>query len=46
MPEPELSINEMDALFTNLKKLGITQVNLIGGEIFLNKEKIWKIIEK
>jgi len=43
--EEEVDLNRIGRIFDNMKSLGVTQVNLIGGEFFINKEKAFKIID-
>lgn len=43
--EQELTTEEIKQILANMKKKGINQVTLIGGEIFLDKKKIWEIID-
>jgi len=43
--EPELSVEQIKIMFKNFKLNGITQVNLIGGEFFINKKKAFEIIQ-
>lgn len=43
--EPELSIEQIKNMFKNFKLNGVTQVNLIGGEFFINKEKAFQVID-
>lgn len=42
--EREMTINEFSMVLDNLKKLKVTQINLIGGEIFVDKKRGWKMI--
>ena len=43
--EPELSIEQIKVMFKNFKLNGVTQVNLIGGEFFINKQKAFEVIQ-
>ena len=43
--EPELSVEQIKNMFKNFKLNGVTQVNLIGGEFFLNKKKAFEVID-
>jgi MoaA/NifB/PqqE/SkfB family radical SAM enzyme len=40
-----LNLDQIDKMLDNLKREGVTQVNLIGGELFIFKEKAFKIID-
>ena len=43
--EQELSFNEVDKMLKNLKKLGVNQLNLVGGELFVRGDA-WLILDK
>jgi MoaA/NifB/PqqE/SkfB family radical SAM enzyme len=43
--EPELSLEEIEIMFDNFYDNRVTQVNLVGGEFFINKEKAFAVLD-
>lgn len=43
--EPNLELNEIAIMLDNLKKVGVTQINICGGEFFIFKDRAFKILD-